>query len=380
MSITIGKHRRAHQSSGPRLIAAQLARVVLGVAAIVMLWTIVALPFGWSSVVVSSGSMMPRLHVGDVVVSQPTTARKAEIGKFILVENPAQPGALLLHRLVRRNADGTLITKGDANASEDSSPVPTTLVRGLPRLSIRYVGLPVVWLRTGSYLPLGVTAVVLIVLFMVGFPHGHRPSHRRSPHGPMPGRLHRGARAGLAVLLISVLAGTLVPSAHAKYGALTATGSNSWTSGTVTFGANSPAGALFADAGAIPGTIDSKCVVVSYTGSLTSQVHEYVPTLTLTGALGTNLIVQIRSGTGASSTCSDFAATTTDYNTTGLSDTTKTLSALSTASYDYASGVGSWSATTGTTRTYQVSWILLPADNAAAGGTASFSLVWEARG
>jgi signal peptidase len=71
-------------------------------------------------------------------------------GQVLLVRNPAHTGTYLMHRYERTGEGGTIITKGDANRVEDSTPVAVRDVRGLPKIRIPLVGLPVVWLRFGA--------------------------------------------------------------------------------------------------------------------------------------------------------------------------------------------------------------------------------------
>ncbi|GAB3870347.1 hypothetical protein ACFPIJ_37460 [Dactylosporangium cerinum] len=86
-------------------------------------------------------------------------------GQVVVVEDPARPGTLLVHRVVRRNADGSLTTKGDANASVDQAAVPAANVRGLARLlRVPMAGLPALWLRQGRWAPVTAAFVVLIAL------------------------------------------------------------------------------------------------------------------------------------------------------------------------------------------------------------------------
>jgi len=386
---------------GVRLAVILLARLAIGTAVVSSLWTVAPLAFGWTSTIVVSGSMMPRIHPGDIVVSQPIDAAEVRPGQPVLVENPAKPGHLLLHRVVRRTADGSLVTKGDANDAEDSAPVPASSVRALPRLLVRYVGLPLYWRSIGAYQPLLLTAVAFAVLLAIavqydaprsrptrpgrrdGTPRHRRGSNRRRrqtyrrrlrrpmPVGPAP--VLRGATAAVAAAAVLSIGPAQATSHSAK-----ATGTNSWQSGTVTFGPNSPAGALFAINTAIAGSYGTACVKVTYTGSLPAQARLYVSSTT-GGGLETYLGVQVRSGTGTASNCSDFSAGSTDYNAVGLTDATKTLATLQAASHDYAGGVGSWTVTTGSTRTYQVSWLMLP-DNNATSRTVTFGLTWEAQG
>lgn len=155
------------------------------------------------------------------------------------------------------------------------------------------------------------------------------------------------------------------------------TGTNSWQTGTVTFAANSPAGALFSVTGAIAGSFGQRCVKVTYTGSLAAQARFYLSSVGGTG-LATYLTVQVRSGSGDNADCSDFTSSSTVFNGTGLLDSTQTLALLNSTSSSYATGLGAWAVTANATRTYQFSWRVRPT-NLAASKTATFGLTWEAR-
>lgn len=155
-----------------------VSRGLLTAVSALLFWSVVPSFAGWSSEVVVSGSMMPRIAPGDVVVSQPVEAGSLRPGQVILVSNPARPGTLLMHRLVSRYPDGSLKTRGDANAEEDSTPVPAAMVRGLPRLRIPYVGLPMLWLREGQYVPVGLAALLLMAAVVIGL---GRPSAEPDP-------------------------------------------------------------------------------------------------------------------------------------------------------------------------------------------------------
>jgi signal peptidase len=110
----------------------------------------VPLVIGWSGTVVASGSMAPSLRTGDVVVVAPVDAARVGTGDVVLVDDPAHRGRLLTHRVVRRTPDGSLVLKGDANALADSTPVAPAAVRGVARVAVPRLGLPVLWLRTGD--------------------------------------------------------------------------------------------------------------------------------------------------------------------------------------------------------------------------------------
>ncbi|BCJ40349.1 hypothetical protein GCM10010168_32080 [Actinoplanes ianthinogenes] len=169
--------------------ASVLARIVLGTFVVAVLWSVLPIAFGWTSAVVVSGSMLPKIRPGDVAIAGPVRAADLRPGMPVLVENPAKPGRLLLHRVVRRNTDGTLVTKGDANPTTDSMPVPAAAVRGLPRLLIRWIGLPVYWHGRGEDRKVLATVALTLALLVVATRqeddaaaprHARRPQHRRA--------------------------------------------------------------------------------------------------------------------------------------------------------------------------------------------------------
>jgi signal peptidase len=91
--------------------------------------------------------MRPRIHPGDLVLAAPTVPGQLKPGRVVLFRDPVRPDRTIVHRLQRYDNNGNLVTKGDANASEDSTPVSPSAVLGMPRLRVPYVGRPVVWIH-----------------------------------------------------------------------------------------------------------------------------------------------------------------------------------------------------------------------------------------
>ena len=163
--------RGARLTSGLALPLYQVRRVI--VAGLAGLLVCAALPvlFGWTVTVVVSGSMTPALRVGDVVATAPVSPAEVPrlpVGTIVLVSDPAHPGQLLIHRLVGFNPDGTLITKGDANAVRDGRPVPPSGVRGVAKLRIPLLGMPRLWVMEGRVLPLLALGILVLALLAPG--------------------------------------------------------------------------------------------------------------------------------------------------------------------------------------------------------------------
>ena len=187
-ALTASRGRAAASGWLPSLVAAAccfylVMVVVLGASAL--------LPslFGMTSTTIVSGSMTPRINVGDVVVSRPVDADDVdsfEAGDVVTFRDPEQD-RLVTHRIIEVLDDGTFRTRGDANRDADRTPVPRDHVVARPIVLVPMAGLPAHWLSTGSYVHvvgfLGVTAAA----FVVARSQRYQPKHLKRK--PLPRRL-----------------------------------------------------------------------------------------------------------------------------------------------------------------------------------------------
>ncbi|MBF4614200.1 S24/S26 family peptidase [Curtobacterium sp. VKM Ac-1376] len=150
-----------------RVVVATLARGVVATLLGLALWAAAPAVIGWQPTTVMTGSMEPRLLPGDVVVSRPVASGAISTGKILLADDPDQPGHLRMHRYVEDGPRSTLITKGDANPQQDSTPLERSAVHGVAFLRIPFVGAPIRWIREGEWvqvvmLALGLTAALAL--------------------------------------------------------------------------------------------------------------------------------------------------------------------------------------------------------------------------
>ncbi|MDT5030207.1 MAG: signal peptidase [Actinoplanes sp.] len=167
-------------------------------------WALAPTLAGLHSHVIMSGSMVPQLRPGDVIVTMSVGADRLHPGMVMSFTDPADPGRNIVHRLLRRHPDGTLQTRGDANAQADSTPVPVAAVVGVGVLRVPFVGLPAYWARTAQFVPLGVSGVLLFLVIAVatnGMTASTGPArHRRRPrHAATVESVRRALGPGLAV-------------------------------------------------------------------------------------------------------------------------------------------------------------------------------------
>jgi predicted ribosomally synthesized peptide with SipW-like signal peptide len=131
------------------------------------------------------------------------------------------------------------------------------------------------------------------------------------------------------LVVVGVVGGLAALGVFAAFSSQTDNPGNNVTAGTVTLADNDSGTALYDIANAKPGSTQTSCIRVNYTGSLDADVKLFTPSTI--GALGPHVTLKIESGTQAVPafpTCVGFSAETTLFD-----------AALSTFPTTYAGGV-----------------------------------------
>lgn len=182
-----------------------------------MIWSVLPLLAGWTPRVILSGSMEPRIHVGDIVVTRTVPGTTVTKGQVITVKDPDHPEKTRTHRVLRRAADGTIVTKGDANPQADSSHISNHDVLGLGVVRVPFVGRPAFWLAEQNWLALGATSLFLGWCLVTVLPTSRRSEDTPgddegrpgpgsgTPRNPLPRRV--AATLGVAAVVVGAAAG-----------------------------------------------------------------------------------------------------------------------------------------------------------------------------
>jgi signal peptidase I len=204
---------RTSEPGWGRVLVAGLCRVALSIACSLVVWSVLPAVWGWTPEAIMSGSMTPQILVGDVVVTRHVDVSDLRPGQIITVADPDHPGRTRTHRFLRLDDDGNVVTRGDANTSDDSSHVAPEDVRGVATLRIPYVGRLVVWEAQRDWLALAAVPLTMLVLTLgarMRAPGGARiaPSSRQARHARHRAPTRR--RQAGALVAVGVTALTLV--------------------------------------------------------------------------------------------------------------------------------------------------------------------------
>jgi signal peptidase I len=119
---------------------------------------------GYMSASITSESMMPTIHVGDVIIASDHDGTEIRPGTVVVYEEPRKHD-LVTHRVVSTTPEGLYITRGDGAGVDDAKPMPVANIRSKAQWIVPFVGLPRVWASQRNWVPVilsfSVTALAL---------------------------------------------------------------------------------------------------------------------------------------------------------------------------------------------------------------------------
>lgn len=145
-----------------KILSKVIDLVTLGIV-IVCIGLLLPMIFKIKPYVVMSGSMEPQISTGSVAyIDTKFDGSEAEIGDIVAFESGE---IFITHRVIDINSDNELITKGDANTSEDIAPISRDKVIGKTVFSIPYVGFVIE--RIKGKMLIYIAALILLLNIMM---------------------------------------------------------------------------------------------------------------------------------------------------------------------------------------------------------------------
>lgn len=165
MDVILGSAPSRDRAGHPaRSVFRVLAGIVVGLVIAMVVVTVVATRFlGFRILAVRSGSMEPTLHVGDLIVTHPTSIMDVRQGEIVLFDEGTATRILVPHRVVSIGEltiavhdaatgavsyqhDRMLRTQGDHNPAPDAGGVTSSNFEGVYWFKVPGIG---AWLGTG---------------------------------------------------------------------------------------------------------------------------------------------------------------------------------------------------------------------------------------
>lgn len=125
-------------------------RIVFSVSVVILLVTVYLTSglFTYYAVTIGSGSMIPNLGVGDIVIVKKTKNYEGlEVGDILVYNKETK---VVVHRITEKNkVDNEYVfrTKGDANDAEDWYDIYEEDIIGTVKAKIKYLGYPTIWVN-----------------------------------------------------------------------------------------------------------------------------------------------------------------------------------------------------------------------------------------
>lgn len=200
----------------------------------------------------------------------------------------------------------------------------------------------------------------------------------------MPIAATRAARlaAFIGVPLALVASGVLVSTAsYSAFSATTTNPTSNWTAGNVFLADDDSNTALFTATALKPGSTGQKCILVTSTGSLASDVKLYGTNPATTNALAGSLNLTVEQGTGGTfASCSSFVP-----QATGATLYNGTVASFGTTYTSFSNGLATWSPAAAASggseaKAFRFTYTLpANAPSTVQGGTAALGFTWEAQ-
>ncbi len=126
--------------------------------------------FGLSSAVVLTGSMSEAIELNDMIITK--SQKSYSVGDIVMYEGNS---TTVTHRIIEITDNGYL-TKGDANNTDDGTPIPKEKIVGKVIVIIPKIGSLISFFTT----PLGMLILVLVLFSSVELPNFiNRKNQRR---------------------------------------------------------------------------------------------------------------------------------------------------------------------------------------------------------
>lgn len=130
--------------------------------------------FNTKTFAIISGSMMPEINVGDIVIVKEVKEEELAEGDVISFRRDSEIITHRIQKIETENNETHYITKGDNNKTKDETPVKYNEIEGRVERIVPNLGRIVIFLKNKT------TILALFLVFIVMYTHDMRKTRKRN--------------------------------------------------------------------------------------------------------------------------------------------------------------------------------------------------------
>ena len=138
--------------------------ILVGIIAILLLVFFIPQCLGYQPYNIQTGSMTPKYPVGSMIYVKATPFEDLEVGDVVTFRTSADGGWIVTHRISQIDTETqTIVTKGDANNTEDGSIMYSSIIGRATNFAIPFVGGLVTQYQNGNGKMFTVAGIVVLL-------------------------------------------------------------------------------------------------------------------------------------------------------------------------------------------------------------------------
>lgn len=142
--------------------------VLVGIIAILLVVFFIPQCLGYQPYNIQTGSMTPKYPIGSMIYVKATPLEDLEVGDVVTFRTSADGGWIVTHRISQIDKEtATIVTKGDANNTEDGSILYSSIIGRATNFAIPFVGALVTQYQNGNGKI--VTIIGIVILLGISF-------------------------------------------------------------------------------------------------------------------------------------------------------------------------------------------------------------------
>lgn len=124
-----------------KIVQGMITFLLVAVVAVLLVLFFIPQCMGYQPYNIETASMTPKYPVGSMIYVKSTPLEDLNVGDVITYRTSSEGGWIVTHRLSQIDREtGTLVTKGDANNTEDGSISYTSVIGKATNFSIPWLG------------------------------------------------------------------------------------------------------------------------------------------------------------------------------------------------------------------------------------------------